>query len=295
MAPLCETYAKSVTVLNGSDEENLDAVHASSEHGEIAVFDGMSSNEKSRLASQKAVEMVRSDLARLLLQKPNREFMGEGMKNLFVLIAAELVRIWNIRKLKELIGTTGVMGKYYIDEASGKPTMTCAHLGDSRMYRMRQGNLECLTIDYSDLYDELRLKPGANERIFQWQDMIDRVASEETFEKLLKELGLDKEEPEVLRRWITAGPMLTGLIANRREDLCVPSVRHLTAKPRDEYCCVSDGISGNLHPDRFQEIVIAEMPIGEKGKSLILEAQEHPVGLHAGPDDMSVAILKPLL
>jgi serine/threonine protein phosphatase PrpC len=291
----CETYAKSVTVLNGPDEKNLDAVYASSEQGIIAVFDGMSSNEMSRLASQKAVEMVRSELARLLLQKPERERMAEGLKNLFILIAAEIIREWNIRKIGKLIGTTGVMGKYFIDEVSGKPTVSCAHLGDSRMYRVRRGQLECLTLDYNDLIDELRLKPGSKESIFQWQDKIDRVSFVKDFSELLVELELCDQEQGVIRRWLKIGPGLTELITNRRENLCAPYVRHLKAEPGDEYIGVSDGISGNLHPDRFQEIVAAEKPIEEKGRSLILEAQEHPVGVHAGPDDMSVAILKPLL
>ena len=295
MTPFCETYEKTVAAYNGKDEENLDAVYSSSEHCEIAVFDGMSSNEKSRLASQKAVETVRSDITRLWLSKPNRENMKEGMKDLFKLIAAEVIRECIIRRIKERIGTTGVMGKYYIDEASGKPTVTCAHVGDSRMYRAREGHLECLTIDHNDLMDELWHKPDHDKYIYQWQDMIDRVATEEELKALIEKFDLSNQEPEAIHRWITIGPSLSEIISNVPLDMCSPRVSHFTVKPKDEYYCVTDGISKNVHPDRFREIVIVETPIAEKGRLLILEAKEHPFGLDAHEDDKSVAILKPIL
>jgi len=296
MTPLCETYAKSITVLNGPDEKNLDAVYASSEQGIIAVFDGMSSNEKSRWVSQKAVEMMRSRLSHVLLQESDRGRIEESLKILFVLMTRETIREMNYKKIKESVCSTGVLGKYFIDEASGKPTFTCAHIGDSRMYRMRNRNLECLTIDHNTLIDTLIEKPDSTIRkVSLWQDMFDRVTSEEQFMRLLKQLDVEPENPDQLKSWLTAGPKVSQMITNWPLDVSSGYVRHYTVMPDDEYYGVTDGISSNVHPDRLRDITASDKSIEEKGKMLIREAEEHPVGFHAGPDDMSVAILKPLL
>ena len=120
----------------------------------------------------------------------------------------------------------------------GEREVSIAHVGDSRAYRLRDGELERLTEDHS-LVDEL-LRQG----------------------RLTPEEALEHPQRSVITRAL--GP----------EGAVEVDTRSYTARDGDVYLLCSDGLTTMLAEDRLAELLLAHASLREAGEALIAAANE---------------------
>ncbi len=120
----------------------------------------------------------------------------------------------------------------------GEHEISIAHVGDSRAYRLRDGELERLTEDHS-LVDEL-LRQG----------------------RLTPEEALEHPQRSVITRAL--GP----------EGAVEVDTRSYSARDGDVYLLCSDGLTTMLTEDRLAEVLLAHATLREAGEALIAAANE---------------------
>lgn len=123
------------------------------------------------------------------------------------------------------------------------------HVGDSRIYRLRNGHLQLLTSDHN--LRNLRLDEGRD--------------PEETDER---------GAPQALTSWIGA---------HGEPDRI--DVGTLAVEPGDRVLLVTDGVSGQLPPERIEAILAAPMRCQDAAATLVSESDE------AGGRDNATALL----
>lgn len=142
-----------------------------------AVADGLGGYDAGEVASALAVEALRQFVARARAD-PEGTWPGRGTRsrtlseNLLAMGALEAHRA--IAEKKE--GTGSQMGSTIAIALVEGTTLTVAHVGDSRVYRLREGVLEPLTVDHS-MYAQLKAS-GADvppRHLFQFKNQITRA------------------------------------------------------------------------------------------------------------------------
>ncbi|MCG7981411.1 MAG: protein phosphatase 2C domain-containing protein [Candidatus Thiodiazotropha lotti] len=135
-------------------EQNEDAIGGDPNLGVLILADGMGGANAGEVASELAVDLLTSQL----IEGRTRETMPDGAS---MRVSIETVN-QAILELAEQVpeyqgmGTTLVMGVF--DQNS----IRYAHVGDSRLYRLRQGRLEQLTIDHTLIQEMINLGDFAN-------------------------------------------------------------------------------------------------------------------------------------
>lgn len=298
----CEVYAKSVAKERRPDEENFDAVHVDGDSGEIIVCDGMGKRPGSKLAALKVIDYLQGAEAKAFRRVTDIDKLKAEFKKMFRLAALEVERMAVLGDIREMVGTTCVMAKYWLADTGHRHRVTSAHVGDSRFYRRRGNKLECVTLDGNAVMDELLTKPGAKKNAWKWQDKLDRLRFEphasETMRAFLLRCGITDEEE--LGQLVTRGGGLTHVICNSLIDRPSAVVSNLKVKPGDEFFAVSDGVSSNVHPDRLESIAVQDRPLSERVDLMVDEAQENGPrasedDIWRGPDDTTAAGLRPIL
>ena len=210
-----ETYALSVA---GRRPNNEDAICAQPELGLFVVADGMGGYEGGDVASALAVDTIHSLIRRTAgggdviwpyAIDPQRS-LGENEVMVAARHAADQIAVRRTGALREM-GSTVAMLRVTGDRA------VIAHVGDSRVYRLRCGALAQLTIDHS-LAAELEKSGAKPEANFAWRHVVTRA------------LGTATAEPEV-----QSSPMERG----------------------DVYLLCSDGLSEVLEPDQIAGLLCA--------------------------------------
>lgn len=146
---------------------NEDYLRVREDLGLFVVADGMGGHEAGEVASQTAVEGIEAFIEATVEMSPHQTwpvpFDPQQTVNRNRLRAAFC---WGNRKIAKAVAASREL------ETSGKPSMgttavavliagqaaTVAHVGDSRAYRLRQGQLEQLTRDHSEV--EARIQAG---------------------------------------------------------------------------------------------------------------------------------------
>ena len=146
---------------------NEDYLRVREDLGLFVVADGMGGHEAGEAASQTAVEGIEAFIEATVEMSPHQTwhvpFDPQQTVNRNRLRAAFC---WGNRKIAKAVAASREL------ETSGKPSMgttavavliagqaaTVAHVGDSRVYRLRQGHLEQLTRDHSEV--EARIQAG---------------------------------------------------------------------------------------------------------------------------------------
>lgn len=152
--------ANAISVARLSDigqirDRNEDAVASDLTTGLIMVADGMGGYKAGEIASEMAILIVTAELAELmhgqqLLRKKDSAFSVPGMLKYAVAMANELIyKASQEHAACSGMGTTFVLG-VFIDNK-----IVVGHIGDSRMYRLRENMLEQLTEDHSLLQEQL--------------------------------------------------------------------------------------------------------------------------------------------
>ncbi|MFZ1244723.1 MAG: Stp1/IreP family PP2C-type Ser/Thr phosphatase [Azonexus sp.] len=135
---------------------NEDAVFTDTSLGVTILADGMGGYNAGEVASGMATMRLAEDLARIIVSEAE---LGRGMRDsavveqhIFNEVAAANLAIFNAsRSFAQYagMGTTLVMAWFYDNR------MSVAHVGDSRLYRLRGKHLKQLTRDHSLLQEQL--------------------------------------------------------------------------------------------------------------------------------------------
>jgi PPM family protein phosphatase len=133
------------------------------------------------------------------------------------------------------MGTT-VVGAMF---SPRKRRMYIGHVGDSRCYRAREGQIELLTRDHSLVNDYLLAMP----------DLTEEQRSELPKNVITRALGM--------------------------QDQVVVDLQHDDPRPGDVYVLCSDGLSGMVQDDEILRIVTSTSDIREACSQLIARANEH--------------------
>jgi PPM family protein phosphatase len=205
----------------------------------LIVADGMGAHAAGELASKLSVELIPHHFAKLLKGMP-----AEALQKSLVETNQEIFRKGQANPEFRSMGTTTCALGIFQEGA------VVAHVGDSRVYRLRNGLLEQLTFDHSLVW-EMR-------------------ASGDMSEEALRNNAIPKN---VITR--SLGPSPTVAV-----DLEGP----FPYKDHDKFLICSDGLSGQLSDEEIG--VLLMLLDGEEA----VEAMIHLANLRGGPDNITVVI-----
>lgn len=182
----------------GRRKNNEDAVLTDEQLGLAVVADGMGGYEGGEVASRITVEAVRELVARSAREDncvwPYAADLSRSSEENELLVAARLA---NDRVIARRQGQLQMMGATLAVVRLRGGHATIAHVGDSRVYRVRAGQAVALTRDHS-LYEELaasgeKLPPRGQ---FTYGNVITRA------------IGTHSARPEVCRVEVAPGDLL---------------------------------------------------------------------------------------
>jgi len=235
-------------------KHNEDCVSASPEHGFAILADGMGGYNAGEVASAMAVEIIAKVLKEQMHHMPPAQINAQtGFAE-----ASMLVR-QSIKAANEAIytaaqnkpecagmGTTVLVAAFYGEH------MTAAHVGDSRMYRLRGNILSHVTEDHSLVHEQVRrgLLTADDARNSRIKNLVTRA--------LGVELGV---EPDLL------------------EDM---------VQVDDIYLLSSDGLTDVVSDEAISELLRAHPSSLEKAGNLLIEMANRA----GGPDNISIILIK---
>lgn len=161
----------------GRRSNNEDQFCADPELGLFVVADGMGGYEGGEVASRLAVDEVRAFVglnrrdpgATWPCAEDKKKAFSESMLHAASLRAHAEIAAHRTERLRQ-------MGSTIVTLLIEEHRATCAHVGDSRLYRLRDGRLEQITRDHS-LWAELEASGGAgvDRKDFGWKNQITRA------------------------------------------------------------------------------------------------------------------------
>lgn len=133
---------------------NEDAVEINVDHKVAVLADGMGGYNAGEVASGIAVSIFMATLEQCLQQKKRRgRLTGKFLQGLMVESVtqanAHILEAARMQPQFSGMGTTLVAALFHHDRVA------LAHIGDSRAYRFRQGSLQQLTRDHSQLQEQI--------------------------------------------------------------------------------------------------------------------------------------------
>jgi protein phosphatase len=131
-------------------ERNEDAIDWDLRLGLAMVADGMGGSQGGDVASRTALQSIKDDLRRALADA-DRHGPRAHTREVRGALVMELVRRANqgVRKSAARDNRLNGMGTTLVMALLGPDFLTAAHVGDSRLYRVRAGVVERLTEDHS--------------------------------------------------------------------------------------------------------------------------------------------------
>ncbi len=225
----------SAMTLTGHRSNNEDAFVVDPELGLYAVADGMGGYEGGEIASHVALDELRSFLRALRLD-PEHTFPLRAIPDLTPEEQAvdQAIRIAHRSVIKARTVRTRRMGTTIATLVQPRPggPFVLAHVGDSRVYRMRDGELVQLTRDHSFL--EALRQSGA--------------------------IGPDETMPEHV------GGRLTKALGVEGWDH--PTVTRVHPAPGDRYLLCTDGLSGALGKHEIA-VLLADRTLADTARCLV--------------------------
>ena len=224
-------------------EHNEDSFVVLKEYDLFVVADGMGGHRAGDVASKLATETISEFFKSTanddvtwpfhfdtnLSEEENRLLTGIRVANRQIFERSTRSREYHG------MGTT-VVGAMF---SPRKNRMYIGHVGDSRCYRVRGGQIQLLTRDHSLINDYLLAMP----------DLTEEQRSELPKNVITRALGM--------------------------QDQVVVDIQHDEPKPNDVYCLCSDGLSGMVTDEEILRIVATAPDIGEACRTLIAKANEH--------------------
>jgi len=139
-----------VTDVGRLRERNEDAIDWDASLGVAMLADGMGGSQGGDVASRTALQSIKDDLRRALADV-KRHGPRAHTREVRGALVMELVRRANqgVRKSAARDNRLVGMGTTLVMALAGPGFLTAAHVGDSRLYRIRNGSVERLTQDHS--------------------------------------------------------------------------------------------------------------------------------------------------
>jgi protein phosphatase len=223
-------------------DENEDAFVARTELGLFIVADGMGGHAAGEVASRLAVEVIETFVRDTRDADPNQTWPfpydpalsldGNRLKSAFRLANRRIAKAMeNDDSLKGMATTAAA-----VLSGSGRPVV--AHVGDSRVYLWRTGELRQVTQDHSWVGEQVRagVLSDADARRHPWRNVVTRALS-------------GGDDPEV-------------------------DVSELDLQTGDRLLICSDGLSGVVPLERIQDIVGGTQSLEDACRTLIDAANE---------------------
>lgn len=255
-APACRSCA--VTHV-GRRESNEDSLLHQPEQGLFVVADGMGGYEGGEVASQIVVDTVGEVYERL---RADREatfpWRLEREKSFAENLLLAALRLSNRAIVERRTGRLRDMGSTVVAVCLGIHNAVVAHVGDSRIYRLRGSELTALTRDHS-LFEEARaagLSTMQSKRDCSFANVITRA------------LG----------------------IAERAE----PDVCTVETQPGDLLLLCSDGLSDPLSEPRIAELLKAARAPGDQALAIATEGLVQAAYDAGGRDNISAIVVQVL-
>jgi len=246
--PLLDTVARSHKGL--VRQINQDAFAVYEKHGLVILADGMGGHSAGEVASQLAVQTISRILVPLLEQLEDHRdaelgWLQESVKtaNEALLIAMEENPEW------KTMGTTLVLGLF----RNGR--LLYAHVGDSRIYRLRGGRLKLLTRDHSLI-----------------QSMVDE--------------GLFKNLAEARAAGVSPNMLIRGVGAKHDIEADADEV---LLEPGDVFLFCSDGLTNMVNRKDMESIIDDAQDDLAAGADWLLELAL----ANGGSDNVSLVLARP--
>jgi protein phosphatase len=140
-------------------ERNEDSIGLLPELGLLVVADGMGGHNSGEVASGLATETILNFAKSMLGQ--GKTMVPEGEDHGLSVPARQLVHFIKnantiIFEKSRAFAKDHGMGTTVVAVLTGEKSITVAHVGDSRLYLLRNGNLERLTEDHSLVMDQVK-------------------------------------------------------------------------------------------------------------------------------------------
>lgn len=225
--------ATGITDVGRRRDRNEDAFLINDEMQLFVVADGMGGHVGGSYASTMAVTTIEDEVGKLLLADPGDadpvDFLREGLAGAVNAAGARIFGVASDNPSWKGMGTTVVVVLVVGTNAF------VAHVGDSRVYTMRDGDIEQITDDHSLVAESVRegLLTEEQARRHKMRNVITRA------------LGFHAEvEVDVQVRAVTRG---------------------------DRFLLCSDGLSGKLEPREMLDLLDAHAPL-EAARQLVIQA-----------------------
>ncbi len=230
---LMEIEYSSLSDVGRQRANNEDAVLIDAERAIVVLADGMGGYNAGEVASALAVDLVVRDLRRWLDTSAHRAGVRDVRRAMEICVDLANKQIFeaaNTHAAFDGMGTTLVMAVIYQD------TLIVGHVGDSRLYRWRDGLLDQITRDHSLLQEQL-------------------------------DIGLitpEEAEHSGNRNLVTR--------ALGVEDTVLLDLRELAIQPGDIFLLCSDGLNDMLADRDIAEVLALELPMEACTARLVDEA-----------------------
>lgn len=211
------------------------------DHLDMAVCDGMGGEHFGDEASQAAIDV----LYRYCCQNTDFDSMAEN-RILEVCLQANQA-VCDVTKAKgALAGSTLCFVRFF------KKQVVLANVGDSRIYRVREGRLEQLSVDHSVIGRLLRNGEISREE----------AKNHPAAHKLTQHLGIDPEDM-----------------------LIEPYIITETVRAEDIYLICSDGLTDMVEDSEILNILNEDSSLGNRGNKLLESALSR-----GGKDNITIAL-----
>jgi serine/threonine protein phosphatase PrpC len=216
-----ETFSLSIA---GRRANNEDAVCAAPELGLFVVADGMGGYEGGEVASALAVEVIHELVRRTATDKDvTWPYAIDPTRTVVENELAVATRLANERIAAQRTGVLAEMGSTVVALLVDGERAVVAHVGDSRVYRLRDGELAQLTADHS-LIAQLEASGMAPGDAWPWRHVVTRA------------LGTPTGEPDVRLDPLRAGDVFLLCTDGLSEVLAPTTIARLLAQPAEAAC-----------------------------------------------------------
>lgn len=193
----------------------------------VGVFDGMGGEQWGETASFLAAETIKNEM----LEKKTGRIPGDILLEICSKANEQIYRK-TLELNAERIGTTAAIVYMQYDR------IWCCNVGDSRIYRLRDGRLQQMSVDHVD-----RTEDGDGGRTW----------------------GRNKKKPG-----------LTQHLGMKPGDMdLLPYIADERMEPGDRYLLCSDGLTDMVSPDEIADILETKRALTECSKLLLESALEH--------------------
>ncbi len=247
-------FHASISDIGRTRKINEDSVYVSKRDGIYLIADGMGGHLAGEVASKIAVETVASFLKSTRGDKEitwpfqRDEALTYDANRFIVSIKLANKKIFNQGRERNLPG----MGTTIVGLLCNNQNVNMCHVGDSRIYRIRDGRIERMTEDHSLLNDTIKREQMTAEEIekFPYKNVITRA------------LGIEESVTVDLR------------LENARDN--------------DYYILCSDGLSNFMSEDEITEIIIKNKANLQKSCKELVKKTNGKGGL----DNISAVIIR---